>query len=144
MMNVDPTAGRLPLVLLVDAAVSSRHSLWRALHRAFGVLEADSAESARTWLSRRPDIDALVVHGDLDDCCGEDLAREWVDLRPTARRPVVVATESPDLTAPQPAGFTRVELGDLRGVVEGLATWLSPRDPGLARLLLRDADRLLV
>jgi hypothetical protein len=144
MMNLDTAVGRLPLVLLVDSAVSSRHALWRTLHRAFGVLEADSAESARTWLGRRPDIDALVVHGDLPDGLAEDLAGEWIDLRPTAKRAAVLATQQ--LGAPRTPrnGVTRVDLGDLRGVIEGLATWLSARDATQARMLLRDADRLLV
>ena len=125
MMNLDTAAGRLPLVLVVDAAVSSRHVLWRTLHRAFGVLEADAVASARTWLARRPDIDALVVHGDLPDGSGEELAREWLDLHPASKRVAIL------------------KHGDLRGVVEGLATWLSSRDASSTRLLLRDADRLL-
>jgi hypothetical protein len=147
MMNLDTAAGRLPLVLLVDAAVSSRHTLWRALHRGFAVLEADSVDSAQTWMGRRPDIDALVVHGDLADGRAEDLASTWLaDLVPGARRAVVLASdaESASIENGDRAGVTRVELGDLRGVVEGLARWLSGRDAGLARQLLRDADRLLV
>ncbi len=148
MMNVDTAAGRLPLVLLVDAAVSSRHTLWRALHRGFAVLEADSVDSAQTWMGRRPDIDALVVHGDLSDGRGEDLACAWLaDLAPGARRAVVLASSDLGQASSENgdrAGVTRVELGDLRGIVEGLARWLSGRDAGLARQLLRDADRLLV
>ena len=143
-MNLDTAVGRLPLVLVVDSAVSSRHVLWRTLHRAFGVLEADSMASARTWLGRRPDIDALVVHGDLPDGRGEDLAREWVERHPTAKGPVVLATSPADPTVRARQGLTQVEPGDLRGVVEGLAVWLSSHDSALARLLLRDADRLLV
>src|SRR5271166_6346025 len=120
MMNVGTTVGRLPLVLLVDSAVSSRHALWRTLHRGFAVLEADSADSARTWIGRRPDIDALVVHGDLPDGRGEDLAREWLELHPSIKRTVVVATSNidPAAAATQHPALTRVELGDLRGVVE--------------------------
>jgi response regulator RpfG family c-di-GMP phosphodiesterase len=150
MMNLEAAADRVPLVLLVDSAVSSRHALWRTLHRTFGVLEADSTASAHTWLGRRPDIDALVVHGDLADGPGEDLAREWIDLHPAIKRPVILATPPTppgerDLAVAH--GLVRVEIGDLRGVVEGLATWLSSlssRNSGLARLLLREADRLLV
>jgi hypothetical protein len=149
MMNLDTAAGRLPLVLVVDAAVSSRHVLWRTLHRAFGVLEADAVASARTWLVRRPDIDALVVHGDLPDGSGEELAREWLDLHPASKRVAILATQSvePGLGVAPRTGSgpfnLRVEHGDLRGVVEGLATWLSSRDASSTRLLLRDADRLL-
>jgi response regulator RpfG family c-di-GMP phosphodiesterase len=142
MMNVDAATGRVPLVLVVDPVVSSRHTLWRTLHRAFGVLEADSAASARTWLARRPDIDALIVHGDLPDARGLDLAREIVDSSPAGLRAVLVAAPVGDGDeAPEIPGLTRFEVGDLRGVVTRLASWLSPTESMLARALVRDADR---
>jgi response regulator RpfG family c-di-GMP phosphodiesterase len=143
MMNVDTAAGRLPLVLVVDPAVSSRHALWRTLHRAFGVLEAESIASARTWLARRPDIDAVVVHSMLPDGRGEDLAGEWLAQSAPSKRAVVL-TFTPSSPAAAHHGLTQVEPGDLRGVVEGLASWLSTRDPSQARLLRRDADSLFV
>jgi response regulator RpfG family c-di-GMP phosphodiesterase len=141
-MNVDSVRSRLPLVLLVDSVVGSRHTLWRALHRSFGVLEADSVASASTWLGRRPDIDAVVVHGDLPDGHGVELARDLIASHPAAERAVIVAATTLDFAVADSAGLTRVDLGDLRGVIDGLASWLSARNPGLARLLLRDADRL--
>lgn len=144
MMNVDTTAGRLPLVLLVDPTVSSRHALWRTLHRAFGVLEADSVASARTWLTRRPDIDALVVHSNLPDGRGEEVAGEWLGQQAPTRRALLL-TEGPVETPPADVGrLPRVDAADLRAVVEGLASWLTARDPAQARLLRRDADSLLV
>jgi hypothetical protein len=144
MMNLDTAVGRLPLVLLVDSEVGTRHALWRTLHRAFGVLEADSVESAMAWLTRRPDIDALVVRGEFVDGTPEELAEEWVNLHlPAARRPVIVAANGAEALASSMPQVTHAEPEDLRGIVAGLAAWLATHDKGSARLLLRDADRLL-
>lgn len=145
MMNLDTALGRLPLVLLVDSEVATRHALWRTLHRAFGVLEADSVESAMAWLARRPDIDALVVRGEFADGTPEELAEEWVNLHlPAAKRPVIVASNGSETRASTSAPqVTHADPEDLRGIVAGLATWLASHDKGSARLLLRDANRLL-
>jgi response regulator RpfG family c-di-GMP phosphodiesterase len=143
MMNVGAAAGRLPLILLVDPVVASRHSLWRVLHRGFGVLEADSAASARTWMLRRPDIDAIVVHDDLPDERGIELAQELVTSHPSVKRAYVLASAAAvDSAAPLHSGLTHLPPGDLHGVVKRLVSWLSMRDAGLARSLLRDAERL--
>lgn len=142
MMNVDAVAGRLPLVLLVDPVVATRHTLWRALHRAFGVLEADSVASARTWMARRPDIDAIVVHDDLPDGSGLQLARDLVELHPVAKRAIVLGGTF-DVNPAALDGLTHVEPDDLRGIVTRLASWLSARDVRLAQRLLRDAEQLI-
>jgi DNA-binding NtrC family response regulator len=126
MMNVDAVAGRLPLVLVVDPLVSSRHRLWRVLHRAFGVLEAEDLESARAWLGRRPDIDAVLVQNDLPDGSGADLAREMGEAHhPAADRVLVMG---------DPEG--------LHGVLAKLASWVSSRDAVGARNVLREAERM--
>jgi hypothetical protein len=145
MMNLDAAVGRLPLVLLVDSEVGTRHALWRTLHRAFGVLEADSIESAMAWLARRPDIDALVVRGDFADGAPEELAEEWVGSHlPAAKRPVIVASSGSEARASTAAPqLTHADPEDLRGIVAGLAAWLATHDKAGARILLRDADRLL-
>ena len=145
MMNLDAAVGRLPLVLLVDSDVGTRHALWRTVHRAFGVLEADSIESAMTWLARRPDIDALVVRGDFADGMPEELAEEWVDSHlPAAKRPVILASSGSEARASSsPPQVTHADPEDLRGIVAGLASWLATLDKGSARVLLRDAERLL-
>ncbi len=142
MMNVDSVAGRLPLVLVVDPVVSSRPTLWRALHRAVGVLEADSVESARTWMARRPDIDAIVVHDDLPDGRGFELARDLVELHPAAKRAIVLGAMlgEPPVTH---AGIAHLEPTDLRGLVGLLAGWLAARDARVAARLLRDAEQLI-
>ena len=66
-MNLDTAGGRSPLVCSWTRLVASRHFMWRALNRAFGVIEADSAGAARAWIACRPDIDALVVQDELPD-----------------------------------------------------------------------------
>ena len=145
MMNLDKAVGRLPLVLLVDSEVAPRHALWRTLHRAFGVLEADSIDSAMAWLARRPDIDALVIRGEFADGSPDELAEEWVSLHlPAAKRPVIVASQpsGPRTSDPAPQ-ITYADPDDLRGIVARLASWLGAHDKGGARVLLRDADRLL-
>ena len=99
-MNLDATGGRSPLVLLVDPFVASRHFMWRALSRAFGVIEAGSAGAARAWMASRPDIDALVVQDELPDQRGLELVRELVHARhPVARRSIVLARPNPDWAA---------------------------------------------
>jgi DNA-binding NtrC family response regulator len=119
--------GRPPLVLLVDPVVASRHGMWRGLSRSFGVLEAASVATAREWITRRPDIDALVVQDELPDGRGAELVHELATLRhPVASRAIV-------LTRP----------GDLRAVVAKLVGWFLARDGWLARKVLREADRLV-
>ena len=143
-MNLDAAVGRLPLVLLVDTEVGTRHALWRTLHRAFGVLEADSVESAMAWLARRPDIDALVVRGDFADEAPGELVEEWVNGHlPAARRPVVFASNAGAPATKSAPQVTHADPEDLRGIVATLAAWLATHDRGSARVLLRDADRLL-
>lgn len=117
--------------------------MWRALSRTFGVLEAGTAGAARTWISRRPDIDALIVQDDLPDERGRELVRELSEARhPVAARSIVLARPSPDWVGIAQAGLTFVERGDLRAVLSMLATWFVARDAGLARALSREADRL--
>jgi hypothetical protein len=142
-MNLDTACGKAPLVLVVDPFVASRHFMWRALSRAFGVLEAASADAASTWISSRPDIDALVVQDELPDGRGLDLVRDLVSARhPVARRAIVLARPTPDWAAIAQAGLTLIERGDLRAVSAKLASWLLSRDSSLAKALLREAERL--
>jgi response regulator RpfG family c-di-GMP phosphodiesterase len=142
-MNLQSTGGKSPLVLLVDPFVTSRHFMWRALTRAFGVLEAGSAEAARTWIASRPDIDAVVVQDELPDQRGLELVRGLVKARhPVARQAIVLARLTPDWAALAQAGLTLIERGDLRAVSAKLASWLLSRDALLAKALMREADRL--
>jgi hypothetical protein len=141
MPNFDATASRPPLVLLVDPILASRHSMWRVLSRGFGVIEAGSAAAARTWMDRRPDIDALVVEDDLPDQRGLDFVHGLARARhPIASRSIVLSR--PNSTSPSALlGATLLERGDLRGVLSKLATWILTRDAMLARALLREAER---
>jgi CheY-like chemotaxis protein len=143
LMNVDAVVGKSPLVLLVDPFVTSRHFMWRALSRAFGVLEASNAGAARAWITSRPDIDAIVIQDELPDQRGFELVRELVRARhPVARRSIVLARMNTDWAAIAQAGLTMIERGDLRAVSAKLASWLLSRDAGLAKALMREADRL--
>ena len=142
-MNLDAAGGRSPLVLLVDPFVTSRHFMWRALTRAFGVIEAGNAGAARAWIASRPDIDAIVVQDELPDQRGLELVRELVLAKhPVARRSIVLARMTPDWAAIAQAGLTLIERGDLRAISAKLASWLLARDAGLAKALIREADRL--
>jgi response regulator RpfG family c-di-GMP phosphodiesterase len=142
MMSLDAVVGRPPLVLLVDPVVTSRHWMWRALNRTFGVLEAANARGAREWIARRPDIDALVVQDELPDQRGCELVRELASAsHPIASRSIVLARPSPEWARLAQAGATLVERGDLRALLSKLAGWFLTRDAGLARALLREADR---
>jgi response regulator RpfG family c-di-GMP phosphodiesterase len=142
-MNLDAAGGRSPLVLLVDPFVTSRHFMWRALTRAFGVIEAGNAGAARAWIASRPDIDAIVVQDELPDQRGLELVRELVhEKHPVARRSIVLARLSPDWAAIAQAGLTLIERGDLRAISAKLASWLLLRDAVLAKALMREADRL--
>ncbi len=133
--------GALPLVLLVDPSVTSRHWMWRPLSRAFGVIEASNARGAREWLARRPDIDALVVDNELPDERGVDLVSDLARVHhPVASRAIVLTRPSPDWARIAQAGSTLVERGDLRAVFSKLSGWFLARDAGLARALLREAD----
>ena len=141
-MMPNATFAGLPLVLLVDASVTSRHWMWRVLSRAFGVLEAGSAREARDWLDRRPDIDALVVDNELPDVLGLDLVRDLAGARhPVASRAIVLGRPSPDWAHGAHPSATLVERGDVRAVLSKLAAWFRARDAGLARSLLREAER---
>jgi response regulator RpfG family c-di-GMP phosphodiesterase len=143
MMNVNAAFARPPLVLLVDPVVASRHWMWRAMSQAFGVLEAGTARSARQWLARRPDIDALVVQDELPDGRGHELVGTLLsDRNPLAQRSIVLARPSPDWARIAQAGLTLIERGDLRALLAKLASWFLVRDAGLARALMREADRL--
>jgi response regulator RpfG family c-di-GMP phosphodiesterase len=142
-MNLESTGGKSPLVLLVDPFVTSRHFMWRALSRTFGVLEAGTAEAARAWIANRPDIDAVVVQDELPDQRGLELVRELVKARhPVARQAIVLTRLTPDWAAITQAGLTLIERGDLRALSAKLASWLLSRDAVLAKALMREADRL--
>jgi response regulator RpfG family c-di-GMP phosphodiesterase len=142
-MNLDATGGRSPLVLLVDPFVTSRHFMWRALNRAFGVIEAGSAGAARAWIASRPDIDAIVVQDELPDERGLELVRDLAHARhPVARRSIVLARPNPDWAAIAQAGLTLIERGDLRAISAKLASWFLARDASVAKDLMREADRL--
>lgn len=141
-MSLETVTGRQALVLLVDPTVASRHWMWRGMSRAFGVLEAGSVEAARDWMTRRPDIDALVVDDELPDGRGVDLVRDLKAARHrVASRSIVLARPGAEWAQMATAGTTLVERGDLRGVLSKLAGWFLMRDAWLARALLREADR---
>jgi response regulator RpfG family c-di-GMP phosphodiesterase len=143
MMNLDSLEVRPPLVLLVDPFGASRHFMWRALSRAFGVVEARSAKDARTWIDRRPDIGALVLDDELPDQRGLELVQDLSAAQhPLIARTIVLARSSPDWAAVAVAGLTLIERGDLRAVSAKLAGWFLARDANLARALMREADRL--
>ena len=138
-MSLNMAFGALPIVLLVDPSVTSRHWMWRPLSRAFGVLEAGSARGAREWLERRPDIDALVVDNELPDEQGVDFVSDPARAHhPVASRAIVLARPSPDWARIAHAGSTLIERGDLRAVISKLSGWLLSRDAALARALLRE------
>ena len=142
MMNVEPSAGPPPLVLLVDPTVTSRQWMWRTLSRTFGILEAGDMRSARAWLTRRPDIDALVVKDELPDGRGGDLVRQLADTgRPIASRAIVMAAPGPEWSALVQAGATVIDPGDIRGTLSQLATWFFARDARVSRALLREVER---
>lgn len=144
-MNLETVGGRPPLVLLVDPFVVSRHFMWRALSRAFGVLEAPSAAAARDWIASRPDIDALVIQDELPDERGLELVRGLASAAhpvACAKRAIVLARPAPDWAAIAQAGLTLIERGDLRAVSAKLASWLLSRDASLAKALMREAERL--
>jgi hypothetical protein len=144
-MSLDLVSSGLPLVLLVDSNARSRHWMWRALSRTFGVLEAGDAQGARDWLARRPDIDALIVDDELPDGRGTDLVCDLADAdHRVAARAIVLARPGPDWARLARPGTELVARGDLRGLVATLAGWFLARDAGLARALMREADRLSI
>jgi response regulator RpfG family c-di-GMP phosphodiesterase len=140
-MNLETIGARSPLVLVVDPTIASRHRMWRALSRAFGVLEAVSADTARTWIKTRPDIDALVVQEELPDQSGVDFVRALASEQHPIVRRAIVQTKVVSRDAGM-AGFTMLAPGDLRGVSAKLASWLLVRDVGTAKALMREVDRL--
>ena len=140
---LEPANRQPPLVLLVDSSLTSRHFMWRALSRTFGVIEAGTGGAARQWIERRPDVDAIVVQDELPDERGLELVRELATARhPIAARSIVLARRSPDWGAIARAGLTLVEHGDVRTVVTKLAGWFFARDASLAKALIREAERL--
>jgi hypothetical protein len=141
-MSLETVVGRPPLVLLVDPVVASRHWMWRGMSRAFGVIEAGSVESARDWMTRRPDIDALVVEDELPDGRGVELVRDLEAAHHrVASRSIVLARPGMEWTRMASAGATLIERGDLRAVLSKLAGWFLTRDVWVARALVREADR---
>jgi hypothetical protein len=142
MPNFDATVSRPPLVLLVDPILASRHSMWRVLSRGFGVIEAGNATAARAWMTRRPDIDALVVEDDLPDERGLEFVRGLAKAKhPIVSRAIVLSRRSATPASSAPHGATLIERGDLREVLSKLATWILTRDAMLGRALLREAER---
>jgi CheY-like chemotaxis protein len=107
MINLDVTARRLPLVLVVDPVAASRHMVWRVLSRSFGVLEAPDAQRALGWLTERADIDALVVQRELPDAQGSEFVESLVSAR------LDVASRSILVTRPV----------DVRALLTSLAGW---------------------
>ncbi len=127
MMNLEPTATRLPIVLVIDPVAASRLTLWRLLSRSCGVLEAPDAQRAQACLDRWPRVDALVVQRQLPDGTGEELVARLAQARvPAASRAVLVS---------RPV--------DLRAVLTTLSASMFPREPRRAEALLREADRLV-
>ena len=121
---------RRALVLIVDPKVASRHWLWRLLNKAFGVVEAQNALSARRWIQERPDIDALVVDDDLPDSRGGEFVRELKQIaHPIADRSIVVASE---WRRAMLAELNVVARGDAESIVSKLTFWFCAGD--LARI----------
>jgi hypothetical protein len=143
MVSMNPAFARPPLVLIVDPVAASRQWLWRTMSQACGVVEAGSARAARDWLRTRPDLDALVVQDELPDLSGRDLVTSLVsEQHPVSTRSIVLAKRSPDWVRFAQAGLTLIERGDLRGLLAKLASLFLVRDAGLARALLREAERM--
>jgi response regulator RpfG family c-di-GMP phosphodiesterase len=143
MDRLNVASSQSSLVLLVDPLIASRHFMWRALSHAFGVIEAGSADAARTWIQKRPDIDALVVQDELPGQRGIDLVRELISAKHrVASRCIVLARVGADWAGIAQAGLTRIDRGDLRAVSSKLASWFLSRDAGLAKILMREVDRL--
>lgn len=133
----DITEARRPLVLLVDPKVESRHRLWRILSKAFGVIEATSAVSARRWIEDRPDIDALLVDDTLPDGRGWDLVSALArDGHPLAKRAIVLT----GVGRPGLAGAVAAP-GDVHAILTTLTSWLVARDVAEARHLLKELQR---
>jgi response regulator RpfG family c-di-GMP phosphodiesterase len=126
MVGLDTAVARLPIVLVVDPVAASRFTMWRLLSRSFGILEAPDALHARTWLTCRPSIDALIVQRKLPDADGFEL----VESLGTAR----FAGASRAILVTRPV--------DLHTVVTRLAGWFLARDARGAEMLLREADLL--
>ena len=125
MISLD--AARLPIVLVVDPVVASRHTMWRLLSRSFGVIEAPDARGASAWLTSRPNIDALVVQRELPDSYGS----EFVESLAAAR----FAVASRAILVGRPV--------NLRTVATSLAVWFLSEDKRRTEALLREADRFV-
>jgi DNA-binding NtrC family response regulator len=127
MNSADSAATYLPIVLVVDPIAISRFTMWRLLSRAFGVLEASDARTARSWLAVRPDIDALVVHHDLPDAEGSDLVSNLKTVRASLASRAILVTRPVDM----------------RSVVANLTEWFFARNTRTVTALMRETERLV-
>ncbi len=127
MNGPDAAATRLPLVLVVDPVAASRQTMWRLLSPFFGVLEAPDGRRAEDWLEARPAIDALVVQSELPDVAGDELVKSLSTAQFAAASRAIVVTRPVDVPA----------------VLRRLAGWFFARDVRKARLLVREAERLV-
>jgi hypothetical protein len=126
MNSLQTSAGRLPIVLIVDPVVAARFTLWRLLGRRFGVLEAVDACGAREWLACRQDIDALVVQRELPDANGGEFVRSLASIwAPAMDRAVVTGRDD-----------------DVRNVVATLAEWFFYPCAGVVGGRRRAVERL--
>jgi CheY-like chemotaxis protein len=124
MLERTDSSSRRALVLIVDPRPETRHWMWRLLSRAFGVLEASSALSARRWIRDRPDIDAIIVDDELPDTRGADLVKELVQsAHPIADRSIIIASEWRRVML---GGLTVVDRGDMQSVLTQLTGWFQP------------------
>jgi hypothetical protein len=124
MIRLD--AARLPIVLVVDPVVASRHHDVALAQPVFRCPRSPRrAMPAR--LACRRNIDALVVQSELPDTYGS----EFVESLAAAQ--VAVASRA----------IRVVRSVDLRTVVTNLAGWFFSRDDRKADVLLREADRLV-
>jgi DNA-binding NarL/FixJ family response regulator len=109
--------------LVVDPKPETRHSMWRLLSQAFGVIEAPNAALAKNWLRERPDIDAILIEDELPDARGSDLVRDLAKSgSPLADRSIVIASEWRRVML---GGMVVVERGDRRAILERLTGWFS-------------------
>jgi hypothetical protein len=133
---IEDVASSRALVLIVDPQVESRHWMWRLLSKAFGVIEAQNARSARRWIDERPDIDAVVIEDELPDSRGSDLVKDLARCgHPIATRSIVIAS---DWRRVMLGGLTVVERGDVQSIVQKLTSWFMARDVAQARRVLKE------
>ena len=127
MFSLDAVSTRLPIVLVVDPEAASRQAMWRSLSRSFGVLEAADAWHARDWLTRRPNIDALVLQKELPDADGGEFVEDLLAAHASVAAHVILVSRPVDL----------------RIVLKSLVGWFFSRDVRKAQALLREADRFV-